>query len=343
MAFSRRLQLGGYAEQRAGSDSGKNAGDDLADDGGGSSFPAEQRSRWLPARCREQVKEHPASAGHLVEGLDLPPEALFCWTAADMEMFCASGGYVKPKLRLLYYISPECPQTIVDLVSPSLRMQNWACTVRPEPGNTPIFVWEGSRPSIDPSPTLSLGGLVNRVAPVLPATRKVGMLRALQKWCSCRRQEFPPPWYPVTFELPSSLEEWKQHVSQHPAKRWIYKPNGGARGVGIILVSAVEEVDSPERPFKERCRPQRPEDLYASPLEERYFAPTGIIQEYVQDLQLLKGHKFAVRAYLLIARVQPLLVLLHGAAYAKVCGQDWQNQNCAVRFERVAMHACLQK
>ncbi|OLQ07104.1 putative tubulin polyglutamylase TTLL1 [Symbiodinium microadriaticum] len=303
-------------------DSSSHAPVDANEDGGGSSFPAEQRSRWLPASCREQVKEHLASAGDLVPGLDLPPEALFCWTAADMEMFFASSGYVKPKLRLLYYISPECPQTIVDLVSPSLRRQNWACTVRQEPGNTPIFVWEGSRPSIDPSPTLSRGGLVNRVAPVLPITRKVGMLRALQKWCSGRRQEFPPPWYPVTFELPTSLEEWKQHVSQHPAKRWIYKPNGGARGVGIILVSAVEEVDSPERPFKERCRPQRPEDLYASPLEERYFAPTGIIQEYVQDLQLLKGHKFAVRAYLLIARVQPLLVLLHGAAYAKVCGQD---------------------
>ena len=158
----------------------------------------------------------------------------------------ASSGYVKPKLRLLYYISPECPQTIVDLVSPSLRRQNWACTVRQEPGNTPIFVWEGSRPSIDPSPTLSRGGLVNRVAPVLPITRKVGMLRALQlaflihdalhilffcyvvscgcsgcpdgrqKWCSGRRQEFPPPWYPVTFELPTSLEEWKQR----PGGNW---------------------------------------------------------------------------------------------------------------------------
>ncbi|CAE7624309.1 Ttll1, partial [Symbiodinium necroappetens] len=207
-------------------DSSSHAPVDANDDGGGSSFPAEQRSRWLPASCREQVKEHLASARDLVPGLDLPPEALFCWTVADMEMFFASSGYVKPKLRLLYYISPECPQTIVDLVSPSLRRQNWACTVRPEPGNTPIFVWEGSRPSIDPSPTLSRGGLVNRVAPVLPITRKVGMLRALQKWCSGRRQEFPPPWYPVTFELPTSLEEWKQHVSQHPAKRWIYKPNG---------------------------------------------------------------------------------------------------------------------
>ena len=47
------------------------------------------------------------------------------------------------------------------------------------------------------------------------------------------------------------------------------------------------------------------------------------------------------RASRLIARVQPLLVLLHGAAYAKVCGQDWQNQSRAVRFKHMSMHACL--
>ena len=42
------------------------------------------------------------------------------------------------------------------------------------------------------------------------ALRLLGLSDGRQKWCSCRRQEFPPPWYPVTFELPSSLEEWKQ-------------------------------------------------------------------------------------------------------------------------------------
>ncbi|CAE6971811.1 Ttll10 [Symbiodinium natans] len=332
MAFSRRVHSlsSGYAGQRASSDSERTAAAreeaDVEDLPGGS-FPAEQRSSWLPAGSEERMRGHPATAAHMVPGLGLPPEALFCWTAADMEMYMASSGYVKPKLKLFYYISPECPQTIVDLVSPRLRKQNWACTVRPEPGNTPIFVWEGSRPSIDPAPTLSRGGLVNRVAPALPITRKVGMLRAVQKWCSQKGQEFPPSWYPLTFELPGSLEEWKEHVAKHPSKRWIYKPNGGARGAGIILVSGVQDVDSPERPFKERCRPPRPEDLHASPLEVRYFAPTGIIQEYVPDLQLLKGHKFAIRAYLLIARVQPLLVLLHGAAYAKVCGQEFDSEH----------------
>ena len=57
--------------------------------------------------------------------------------------------------------------------------------------------------------------------------------------------------------------------------RVLVRCQGGARGVGIILVSAVEEVDSPERPFKERCRPQRPEDLRLGRTEERERVTLG--------------------------------------------------------------------
>merc|ERR1719436_971272 len=59
------------------------------------------------------------------------------------------------------------------------------------------------------------------------------------------------------------------------------------------------------------------------PFVERSFAKRGIIQEYVQNLLLLGGRKFAVRTYVLVARVQPLLVLLHSAAYVKVCGLEY--------------------
>ncbi len=90
----------------------------------------------------------------------------------------ASAGYVKPKLKVSY-LSPECPQTIVDLVSPPLRELNWACSVEPQSATPPIFIWEGSRRSIDPAPTLSRGGLVNRVSGAFSITTKVGMLKAV--------------------------------------------------------------------------------------------------------------------------------------------------------------------
>lgn len=98
------------------------------------------------------------------------------WDARITE---ASAGYVKPKLKVSYYLSPECPQTIVDLVSPPLRELNWACSVEPQAATPPIFIWEGSRRSIDPAPTLSRGGLVNRVSGAFSITTKVGMLKAV--------------------------------------------------------------------------------------------------------------------------------------------------------------------
>eukprot|EP00435_Cladocopium_sp_Y103_P017624 s3427_g4.t1 len=288
-------------------------------------FPAEQRSRWLPTEAEKILRSHPSSAKHAASGVPIPPEALFSWNQPDFEIYVASAGYVKPKLKVSYYLSPECPQTIVDLVSPPLREMNWTCSVAQQAEIPPIFIWEGSRRSIDPAPTLSRGGLVNRVSGAFSITTKVGMLKAVHSLTLRKGTAFPPPWYSLAYELPADLEIWRQHAEQHPQKRWIYKPNGGARGIGLILVSSVSDVDSAERPFQDRCRAPRAEDMHSSPLEERYFAPSGIIQDYVQDLQLLRGHKFAVRTYVLIARVKPLLVLLHGAAYAKVCGQAFDS------------------
>ncbi|CAK9017085.1 L-aspartate dehydrogenase [Durusdinium trenchii] len=191
------------------------------------------------------------------------------WALSD-----ASSGYVKPKLKLFYYLSPECPQTIVDLVSPPLRELNWACTVAPS--SLPIFVWEGSRRSIDPMPTLSRGGLVNRVSGVSSITTKVGMLKALHSLCNRLQTTFPPPWYSTTFELPMDLETWKRHAEENPDKRWIYKPNGS---------------------LTEQKR---------SALVQRWY----VLVRRISDARL-------------IARVKPLLVYLHGAAYAKVCGQEF--------------------
>ena len=59
----------------------------------------------------------------------VPPEALFCWTESDFASYINSGGFVKPKLKCQYYLSPENPQTIVDLLEPILSELNWTCTV----------------------------------------------------------------------------------------------------------------------------------------------------------------------------------------------------------------------
>ena len=146
------------------------------------------------------------------------------------------------------------------------------------------------------------------------------MLEAIRAWCERRQAAFPPPWYPQAFVLPDDLEAWRRHAAERPSRRWIYKPDGGARGIGIILVTGPEDVDTPESPFGSRCQALDHSRSDESPLGPRAFAKRGVIQEYVQDLQLLDRRKFAVRVYVLVARVRPLLVLLHSAAYVKAGG-----------------------
>mmetsp|Transcript_73341 Transcript_73341/g.237191 ORF Transcript_73341/g.237191 Transcript_73341/m.237191 type:complete len:532 (+) Transcript_73341:103-1698(+) len=324
-------------------------------------YPADQRSGWLPTGAQELVDNHPWTRRAVEKNPRfpgyVPPEALFCWTESDFASYINSGGFVKPKLQCQYYISPENPQTIVDLLEPVLSDMNWVCSVDDDVGReetltqvtdymgmpvarmkkqedgtlelikpgeklAPIFVWEGGRNMVDHSPTLKYRGLVNRLSGVTMFT-KVGMLELIRERCIERDIpiSFPPPWYPLAFVLPDDLEQWKRHAEAHPHKKWIYKPNGEAMGRGIILVDKISDVDSKERPFRTRCRNVEVFDPKEAPLKERDFASYGIIQEYMVNPMLLENRKFAVRVYMLVARVKPYLCFHYNFGYIKRCGE----------------------
>jgi len=132
---------------------------------------------------------------------------------------------------------------------------------------------------------------------------------------------FPPPWFPLTFVLPDDLEQWKRHAESHPHKKWIYKPNGEAMGRGIILVDKISDVDSKDRPFRTRCRNVEVFDPKEAPLKERDFSNYGVIQEYMVNPMLLENRKFAIRVYMLVARVKPFLAFHYNFGYIKRCGE----------------------
>lgn len=334
-------------------------------------YPDEQRSGWLPCDAQDLVDHHPFARRALEKntrfpGL-VPPEALFCWTEADFAGFIQSGGFVKPKIKCHYYVSPENPQTIVDLLEEVLSEKGWAMSVDDdvgrdeqisqhldymgmplkkgdEPGadrpggrsaaekTAPIFVWEGARNMVRHEPTLRYRGLVNRVDGAGSMTTKCGMLELIRNRCLDRDIpiSFPPPWYPLTFQLPDDLEQWKRHAEENPHKKWIYKPTGEAMGRGIILVNRISDVDSRERPFRTRCRDVEVFDPNEPPLEERHFQRLGIIQEYMVNPMLLEERKFAVRVYLLIARVKPYLCFHYNFGYIKRCGETYDEN----KFQR---------
>mmetsp|Transcript_44310 Transcript_44310/g.82406 ORF Transcript_44310/g.82406 Transcript_44310/m.82406 type:complete len:534 (-) Transcript_44310:159-1760(-) len=324
-------------------------------------YDAEDRSAWLPAGAQDMADNHPWTRRAVEKNPRfpgyVPGEALFCWNEKDFASYINSGGFVKPKLKCQYYISPENPQTICDLLEPVLSDMNWTCSVDTEVGReetitqttdymgmpldrvkkidegvyetikvcedvAPIFVWEGGRRMVDHSPTLKYHGLVNRLDGITFFT-KVGMLELIRERCVERDipMNFPPPWYPLTFALPDDLEQWKRHAEANPHKKWIYKPTGEAMGRGIILVDKISDVDSKDRPFRTRCRNVEVFDPNEAPLAHRDFAPVGVMQEYMVNPMLLENRKFAVRVYLLIARVKPYLCFHYNFGYIKRCGE----------------------
>jgi len=324
-------------------------------------YPVEQRSGWLPLGAQEMADSHPWTRRAVEKNPRfpgyVPGEALFCWTEADFASYINSGGFVKPKMQCQYYISPENPQSIVDILEPVLSDMNWVCsvdsdvgrseeltqttdymgmpvartkkledgsilTIKPTEQVAPIFIWEAGRRMVDYSPTLKYRGLVNRLKGVSMFT-KVGMLELVRERCIERDIpiNFPPPWFPLTFVLPDDLEQWKRHAESNPHKKWIYKPNGEAMGRGIILVDKISDVDSKERPFRNRCRNVEVFEPNVAPLEQRDFAKYGVIQEYLVNPMLLENRKFAVRVYMLVARVQPFLAFHYNFGYIKRCGE----------------------
>lgn len=171
-------------------------------------------------------------------------------------------------------------------------------------------------------PTLKYNGLVNRLDGITMFT-KIGMLELVRERCVERDipVNFPPPWCPLTFALPDDLEQWKRHAESHPHKKWIYKPNGESGGRGIILIDKISQVDSKDKPFRTRCRNVEVFDPLEPPLKERDFAKRGVIQEYMVNPLLIENRKFAVRIYMLIARVKPFLCFHYNFGYIKRCGE----------------------
>merc|ERR1719310_1347919 len=88
-------------------------------------YKDDARSLWLPEGAQDLVDKHPFTRRFLDKNPrfpgTVPAEALFAWDETDFSSYIVSGGFVKPSIKCKYYISPENPQTIVDLIDPLLR------------------------------------------------------------------------------------------------------------------------------------------------------------------------------------------------------------------------------
>ena len=93
---------------------------------------------------------------------------------------------------------------------------------------------------------------------------------------------------PMSFILPKEKEELEQFASgfQHDKQMlWIVKPPNANSGHGIQVVDDVSQLALKEE---------------------------AIVQKYVSNPYLIKGHKFDLRLYVLITSLDPLVVYLYG-------------------------------
>ena len=104
---------------------------------------------------------------------------------------------------------------------------------------------------------------------------------------------------------------------------WIYKPSSGNRGRGLRVLRGMDELKevvmvegTPGGPPRNRYLP--PTSSHLPPLIYLLPPPSslppnrdGVVQLYLTNPLLVKGFKFDVRCYLLVARTSPTYIGLY--------------------------------
>ncbi|XP_063748444.1 protein polyglycylase TTLL10 isoform X2 [Eleginops maclovinus] len=152
-------------------------------------------------------------------------------------------------------------------------------------------------------------------------TTKIGLLCSLREYervsskvkhgAGLRRLKMEE-FIPTTFRMDVREEReaffsQQEGVSNNEGHMWICKPTGLNQGKGIFLLKSQEDVVS----F--RLKLQHTEDSQANRKMLQRPPQARIVQHYIQRPLLLKGKKFDVRSYLLIACTAPYMVFFrHG-------------------------------
>ncbi|KAG7472744.1 hypothetical protein MATL_G00112150 [Megalops atlanticus] len=148
---------------------------------------------------------------------------------------------------------------------------------------------------------------------------KVDHSRGLRK---LKMEEF----FPVTYRMDIKKEK-DAFFAQHKAMKgdrteaWICKPTGLNQGRGIFLLRTEEEISA----FQTRL--QISEDSLSSRKLPFRLPQARIVQRYLQNPLLLKGRKFDVRSYFLIACTTPYMVFFRHGYVRLTCDLYDPNSN----------------
>ncbi|XP_056240956.1 protein polyglycylase TTLL10 isoform X2 [Seriola aureovittata] len=148
-------------------------------------------------------------------------------------------------------------------------------------------------------------GLLSSLREYERVSSKVNHGRGLRR---LKMEEFMP----TTFRMDVREERdaffaQQEGVRNNEGRMWICKPTGLNQGRGIFLLKSQEELTA----F--RLKLQHLEESQAHRRMRHCRPQARIVQQYIQSPLLLKGKKFDVRSYLLIACTAPYMVFFrHG-------------------------------
>ncbi|GLD45747.1 inactive polyglycylase TTLL10 [Lates japonicus] len=148
-------------------------------------------------------------------------------------------------------------------------------------------------------------GLLSSLRDYERVSSKVNHGRGLRR---LKMEEF----IPTTFRMDVRDERdaffaQQEGVRNNESRMWICKPTGLNQGRGIFLLKTQEDLAAL------RLKLQHTEDRQANRRTYHCQPQARIVQHYIQSPLLLKGKKFDVRSYLLIACTAPYMVFFrHG-------------------------------
>ncbi|XP_054650066.1 protein polyglycylase TTLL10 [Dunckerocampus dactyliophorus] len=158
-------------------------------------------------------------------------------------------------------------------------------------------------------------------------TTKIGLLSSLREYervsskvnhgQALRRLKIEE-FIPTTFRMDLKQEReaffaQQEGVSNNYGQMWICKPTGLNQGRGIFLLRSLEDIAA----LKVKLQDIEDQQVKAKTLLRQPQA--HVVQHYIQRPLLLKGKKFDVRSYLLIACTSPYMVFFHHGYVRLTC------------------------
>lgn len=114
--------------------------------------------------------------------------------------------------------------------------------------------------------------------------------------------------FPRAYLMPDDYHALQEAALTNPARRWILKPSNASKGKGIRLLD--DAADAPRH-------------------------ANWLVQEYLDEPHTIRGHKYVLRLYVLLASLDPLRLYVYRQGFAKLASAPYDNDDTGNLFSHL--------